>query len=165
MLHTRFNSNSGTSYRHWNTKWFVKGIVWQYNSKFQFVTIWLNWYGSSYIIYEWPIYLVPYGICQILLFILVLLKLIYEMLTIMCRCNKYSLYCDKVYQCDNGWSIFFFFFFACDKVCRCCIVAFPPSHLLPRKNGYIIAFPPEKWLYSRSSPTEIWLYSRISPIS
>jgi hypothetical protein len=27
---------------------------------------------------------------------------------------------------------------------RCCIVAFPPSHLSPRKNGYIVAFPPGK---------------------
>jgi hypothetical protein len=45
------------------------------------------------------------------------------------------------------------------NVNRCCIVAFPPSHLSPRKNGYIVAPPPppEKLLYSRSSPTEIWL--------
>jgi hypothetical protein len=43
--------------------------------------------------------------------------------------------------------------------------SFFPSHLYPRENGYIITFPPEKWLYSTCSPTEKWLYTciRISP--
>ena len=35
---------------------------------------------------------------------------------------------------------------------RCCIVVLPPSHISPRKNGYIVEFPPGKWLYSSFSP-------------
>ena len=46
---------------------------------------------------------------------------------------------------------------------RYCIVAFPPSQISPRKTGYIVAFPPENWLYSSFSPGEILLYSQISP--
>ena len=46
---------------------------------------------------------------------------------------------------------------------RYCIVAFPPSQISPRKTGYIVAFPPENWLYSSLSPGEILLYSQISP--
>ena len=48
-------------------------------------------------------------------------------------------------------------------VSRYCIVAFPPSQISPRKTGYIVAFPPENWLYSSFSPGEILLYSQISP--
>ena len=48
---------------------------------------------------------------------------------------------------------------------RYCIVAFSPSQIPPppRKTGYIVAFPPENWLYSSFSPGEILLYSQISP--
>ena len=46
---------------------------------------------------------------------------------------------------------------------RYCIVAFPPSQISPRKTGYIVAFPPENWLYSSLSPGEILLFSQISP--
>ena len=49
------------------------------------------------------------------------------------------------------------------QVNRYCIVAFPPSQISPRKTGYIVAFPPENWLYSSLSPGEILLYSQISP--
>ena len=47
---------------------------------------------------------------------------------------------------------------------RCCIVVLPPSHISPRKNGYIVDFPPGKWLYSSFPPGEIWLYTHISPL-
>ena len=50
-----------------------------------------------------------------------------------------------------------------DAAYRYCIVAFPPSQISPRKTGYIVAFPPENWLYSSLSPGEILLYSQISP--
>ena len=49
------------------------------------------------------------------------------------------------------------------KQYRYCIVAFPPSQISPRKTGYIVAFPPENWLYSSLYPGEILLYSQISP--
>lgn len=54
----------------------------------------------------------------------------------------------------------------------CYIVPFPPSHLSPRKNGYIAVFPPRKAdyivgfppFYSQITPTENLLYSGFSPI-
>ena len=37
-------------------------------------------------------------------------------------------------------------------ICRCYILAFPPTQISPRKNEYILKFPPEKWVYTKISP-------------
>ena len=35
---------------------------------------------------------------------------------------------------------------------RCYILIFPPYSVFPRKNEYILRFPPEKWVYTEFSP-------------
>jgi hypothetical protein len=43
--------------------------------------------------------------------------------------------------------------------CRCYILIFPPTHFSPRKNEYILVFPPERSVYTHFPPGKISIYS------
>ena len=47
--------------------------------------------------------------------------------------------------------------------CRCYILIFPPTHVSPRKNEYILAFPPERSAYTHFSSPERSVYTHLSP--